>query len=212
MSPLLIYNMETIVERNVNAMEKEILVFIFSGFADWEIAYICSQLNSEETGYSVKTLSLDLMPKTSMGGLRVIPDYSVFDYPADYAMLILIGGEAWIMQLNNAVLPVVKDAAEKGIPVAGICNAVNFLAENGFLDQIKHTGNTLAFMRQQAPHYQGEDFYTDELSVSDSGVVTANGLGTLEFAEKIMKLLKAKPEDAIDVWYTQNKTGIFSGL
>lgn len=59
-------------------MKKEVLVFIFDGYADWESAYVCSELNAPETGFAIKTLSLDKEPKTSMGGFQVIPDMGLF--------------------------------------------------------------------------------------------------------------------------------------
>lgn len=37
-------------------MKKEILVFISDNYANWEGAYICSELNKSETGFVVKTL------------------------------------------------------------------------------------------------------------------------------------------------------------
>lgn len=46
---------------------KQILVFIFDGYADWEPAYVCAQLNAPGTGYAVKTIGLDRAPKVSMG-------------------------------------------------------------------------------------------------------------------------------------------------
>ena len=82
-------------------MKKEILTFIFDGYADWESAYICSNLNKENGDYIVKTVSFDKEPKTSMGGFRVIPDYSLEDYPKEFSLLLLIGGEAWIDRKNN---------------------------------------------------------------------------------------------------------------
>ena len=36
-------------------MKKEILVFIFDGYADWEPAYVCAELNSSDTDYVVRT-------------------------------------------------------------------------------------------------------------------------------------------------------------
>ena len=36
-------------------MKKEILVFIFNGYADWEPAYVCAELNSSDTDYIVRT-------------------------------------------------------------------------------------------------------------------------------------------------------------
>lgn len=190
-------------------MNKEVLVFIFDGYADWEGAYVCPELNAPETGYVIKTLSLDKEPKTSMGGFRVIPDYSVDDFPADFSMLILAGGNAWIKQLNNAVLPVVEYAIEKHIPISAICNASIFMGENGYLDEVKHTGNTLEFMKMQAPHYQGDRNYVKKQAVSDSGIITANGTASLEFAKEILLQLKVKPEYEVLKWYNERKHGFY---
>lgn len=188
---------------------KEVLVFIFDGYADWEPAYICSELNAPGTGYTVKTLSLDKEPKVSMGGFRVAPDYSVDEYPQDFCLLILAGGMAWMEQKNNAVLPVVDYAVKHKIPVGAICNAVNFMAENGYLDKVRHSGNTLAFMKSQAPHYQGDSCFLENQAVCDNNIITANGSGTLEFAREILKLLKVKPEKEIMEWYAMHKQGFY---
>jgi putative intracellular protease/amidase len=190
-------------------VKKEVLIFIFDGYADWESAYVCSELNAPKTGYTIKTLSLDKKPKTSMGGICVLPDYSVDDFPADFSMLILIGGYAWMEQRNNAVLPLVEYAIKKQIPIGAICNAANFMAENGYLDQIRHSGNTLEFMKVQAPHYKGDQNFIEKQAVCDSSIVTANGTATLEFAKEILLLLKAKPETEVLNWYNENKSGFY---
>lgn len=190
-------------------MKKEVLVFIFDGYADWESAYVCSELNAPETSYIVKTISLDKESKTSMGGFRVLPDYSVDDFPHDFSLLILTGGYAWMKQLNNAVLPVVEHAMNRGIPVGAICNAANFMAENGYLDEIRHSGNTLEFMKTQAPHYKGWQYFVEKQVVLDSNVITANGSSSLEFAKEILLLMKAKPETAVLEWYNLHRDGLF---
>ena len=53
-------------ESEADEMKKEVLVFIFDGYADWESAYVCAELNDPETEYIVKTLSLDKQEKISM--------------------------------------------------------------------------------------------------------------------------------------------------
>lgn len=190
-------------------MKKEAAVFIFDGYADWEPAYICSELNSCDTEYTVKTLSLDKKPKVSMGGFHVLPDYSVDDFHHDFSLLILPGGLAWKEKKNNAILPVVGYAVKRHIPVGAICDATNFLAENGYLDKIRHTGNTLEFMRSQAPHYNGGHNFIEKQAVCDSGIITANGSAALEFTREILLLLKAKPENTICEWYNLNKFGFY---
>ena len=190
-------------------MKKEILVLIFDGYADWESAYICSELNGAETDYIVKTISIDKEPKVSMGGFRIIPDYSVIDHPKNFEMLLLIGGYAWSEQKNNAIKPVVEHAVQNHIPVAAICNATNFMAEDGYLDNIKHSGNILEYMKSQAPHYNGDSNFIERQAVCDSGIITANGTAALEFAKEIMLYLNVKTVEEIDEWYRFKKLGFY---
>jgi putative intracellular protease/amidase len=191
-------------------MKKEVLVFIFDGYADWESAYVCAELNAPDTQYTIKTLSLDKTQKVSMAGFKVIPDYSVTNFPQDFSLLILTGGYAWMKQLNNSILPVVEYAVNREIPVAAICNATNFMAQNGYLDAIRHTGNTCSFMKEQAPQYKGENYFLDKQVVYDKNIITANGSASLEFAKEILFLLKVKPKEELLQWYTLHKDGLYS--
>lgn len=106
--------------------------------------------------------------------------------------------------------PVVRELVRCHIPVAAICNAVNFLAENGFLDQRRHTGNTLPFLKSQAPHYKGEAYFVEAEAVCDNGILTANGFGALELAKEILRLLKFRSEQELAEWYAWNKFGLYS--
>lgn len=190
-------------------MQKEVLLFIFDGFADWEPAFACAEINSFNTGYIVKTVAFDKKAKTSMAGIRVIPDYYVDEIPSVFALLLLPGGYTWIEHKNDAVLPLVNYAVQSKIPVAAICNAANFMADNGFLDNIRHTGNTLAFMKEQAPNYKGEKLFCRQQAVCDNNIITANGSAALEFACEIFRLLKIKTKQEIIKWYMANKKGLF---
>jgi len=188
-------------------MKKEILTFIFDGYADWESAYICSELNAPETDYVVKTLSFDKEPKMSMGGFQTVSDYSINDYPKEFTMLILIGGNAWMEDKNNDIKPIVDYAVNHNIPVAAICGATFFMGENGYLDNRKHSSNTLEFLKFNAPNYKGDSNYVEKQAVSDCNVITANGTATLEFAKEIMLYLNIKPANKIDEWYKFHKLG-----
>ncbi|WP_320129810.1 type 1 glutamine amidotransferase family protein [uncultured Sphaerochaeta sp.] len=190
-------------------MKRKVLVFISESFADWESAYICSTLNAPESNCNIKTLSLDTKPKTSMGGFRVLPDYCVEDFPKEFDLLLLIGGLSWKEKKNNAVLPVVEYASKKHIPIGAICDAVGFLAEQGYLDTIKHSGNSLQGIKDQAPHYKGELNFVEKQAVCDSAIITANGTAPLEFAREILLLLKVMPVETVQEWYGFHKTGFY---
>lgn len=190
-------------------MKKEILTFIFDGYADWEGAYICSQLNSDSMNYEVKTISFDKEPKTSMGGFKVIPDYSIDDYPENFALLLLIGGKAWMENKNNKVKSLVDYAVNHNIPVGAICAATFFMGENGYLDNAKHTSNSLEFLKKMSANYKGDNNYIEKQAVCDKNIITANGTGELEFAREIMLCLKAKSEEEINKWYEFQKCGFY---
>ena len=79
---------------------KEVIFVLLNGFADWEGAFTAICLNQgvkpgNPINYKVKYLSITKEPVTSIGGLRVLPDYDLKDMPEDYAGLILIGGMRW---------------------------------------------------------------------------------------------------------------------
>ncbi|MCA0987356.1 type 1 glutamine amidotransferase family protein [Guptibacillus algicola] len=188
---------------------KTVLVFITDGFADWEASYVTPELNKAGTGYHVKTIAIDNEPKRSMGGLTVLPDYSLQEFPSalDLAMLIIPGGTGWREEKNHQAKKVVDYCLGKNIPVAAICDATTFLGENGFLDEHKHTGNTLAYLQEGAPHYRGEEHYLNEQSVSDGCLITANGSATLEFSRDILRKLNVLEGKELNEWYDIFKNG-----
>ncbi|MCZ8523956.1 MULTISPECIES: type 1 glutamine amidotransferase family protein [Paenibacillus] len=190
---------------------KEVLLMITDGFADWEAAYVTAELNQPGTGFRVRTIAIDLEPKVSMGGLRVLPDYSVKEYlpEAKPAMLIISGGTGWGEDKHVQLKELVAYCTREDIPVAAICDATTFLARHGFLDHTGHTGNTLPFLKEGAPSYRGEAFYTDAQSVSDGNLITANGSGALEFSAHILEKLGVLEGEKLQEWYTVLKKGYF---
>ena len=188
---------------------KTVLTFITDGFADWEASYVTAELNKEGTGYQLKTLAIDKDPKISMGGLTVLPDYSLRDFlpEMELAMLILPGGTGWREEKNHQVEKLVGDCIAKNIPVAAICDATTFLGNYGYLDHHKHTGNSLAYLQKEAPHYRGEANYINEQSVSDGCLITANGSGALEFSRDILKKLNVLQGKELSEWYGLFKKG-----
>ena len=72
-----------------------------------------------------------------------------------------------------------------------------------------HTGNTLEYVQQCAPHYRGGEHFVEAQAVADSGVVTANGSAALEFAREVLRELNAK--DDPDAWFKLHKDGFYPG-
>ena len=130
--------------------------------------------------YKVKTLSITKEPVSSIGGFKVLPDYGLNDMPENYAGLVLIGGMNWFSPLGELIVPLVEKAVKENKLVAGICNASVFLGMHGFLNEVKHTSNTLDYLKQYAgDKYTGDSNYINKQAVRDGNIVTANGTGKL---------------------------------
>ena len=192
---------------------KEIICVLLNDFADWEGAFIAPSLNQgvrpgSPLKYVVKTLSFSKEPVTSIGGFRVLPDYDLNSLPENYAGLILIGGMSWFTSEAEQLVPLVQRAIENNKLVAGICNASVFLGKYGFLNQVKHTSNTLEYLKNFAgKDYTGDDLYVEKQAVRDGNLVTANGTGQLEFCREILYALEADTHQNIEETYQFQKNG-----
>jgi len=122
---------------------------------------------------------------------------------------VLIGGYGWMNEeAVSKVVPIVKNAIDKGILVGAICNAASFMAKCGFLNEVKHTGNGLDQLKLWGgEHYTNEQGYVDAQAVSDNRIVTANGSASLEFAKEMLLLLENDPVEGIEIWYQFFKQG-----
>ena len=188
--------------------KKEVIFVLLNNFADWEGAYISTCLNmGVKPGCSIKykgkTLSLSKDPISSIGGFRVLPDYDINDLPDDHAGLILIGGMNWFLPEANPIASLVKKAIAENKLVAGICNASVYLGMHGFLNHVKHTSNTLDYLKQYAgTQYTGEANYINDQAVRDNNIVTANGNAPLEFCREILYQLDAATPEIIEETYS----------
>jgi putative intracellular protease/amidase len=169
-----------------------VAVLVFHGFADWEPAFALTGLR-RWGARTVTVFGYDREPVVSMGGLRVLPDrpLSVLA-PAETELLLLPGGDAWVDGYPADRLdPVLTALAGAGVPVAGICAATIALARAGLFRGRRHTSNGRAFLQANAPGYATGDpgDYVDALAVTDRGVISASGLGAVEFAQEIFAAL-----------------------
>ena len=196
-------------------MKKEVLYLLLNDYADHESVFLAGSINNDAVAkrkhpkYINKVVAPTLEPITSCSGFRILPDYSFDTMPDDYAALVLIGGYGWMNEeVASKVVPIVKNAIDKGIIVGAICNAASFMAKSGFLNQVKHTGNGLDQLKLWGgAHYTNEQGYVGAQAMSDNRIVTANGSASLEFAKEMLLLLENEPAEAIEMWYQFFKQG-----
>ncbi len=143
-----------------------------------------------------------------MGGIKAAVDYSInsYDHFDQVAMLIIPGGLSWEENDYNEIAQFVRKARNYNIPVAAICGATYFLCKQGFLNNIKQTGDSLELF-QGVKEYQGEDFYIPAQVVSDGGFITANETAAVEFAYEIFKILKVDTEEEMETWFDNFQNG-----
>ena len=195
-------------------MKNEILYILLPDFAEHEMAYLAEAVASDEYAlkdnpkYVNKFVAPTMEPVKSIGGFRLLPDYSFDTIPDDFAALVLIGGFGWLTPIADKVMPIVSKAIAEGKIVGAICNAASFLGQCGLLNDIMHTGNGPDQLKLWGgENYSNTDGYRHCQAVADKNIVTANGSATLEFAKELLLLLENDTPERIEMYYQFNKQG-----
>lgn len=195
-------------------MNNEILYILLPDYAAHEAVYLSQAINSgefalkEKPKYINKIVAPTLEPIRSISGFRTLPDYSFETMPDDYFAIVLIGGFGWETPIADQVVPIVRQAIEKGKIVGAICNGASFMAKHGFLNSVKHTGNGLEQLKLWGGgNYTNPDGYVHTQAVADNKITTANGSATLEFAKELLLLLENDTPERIEMYYQFNKQG-----
>jgi putative intracellular protease/amidase len=181
---------------------------VFDGFADWEPAYALAEVR-RSGGLQVTTLGFTSSPVTSMGGLRVLPDRTLGEIrPKEVRLLLLPGGDLWEGSYPKERLDELLHSLEQSqMPIAGICGATLALARAGLLDDRSHTSNAPDYLTGMVPEYRGAEHYLDALAVRDRHLITASGLGAIEFAREIFEELEVFSPSDRTLWYQIFKSG-----
>jgi len=177
--------------------DKAVYLLLVEGFADWEPAHAIAELRRHGE-YRVESVGLTAGPVESMGGLQVLPSIIVNTVDAaDVAAFILPGGDRWEgSPVEPELEQLLKHLDMRGVPIAAICAATVAIARLGLLRGRRHTSNGLEYLRAQVPGYAEATNYVDLPAVRDRGLITASGLGDVEFARELFEELGVlTPED-----------------
>ena len=195
-------------------MKNEVLYVLLPDFAEHEMVYLAQAIASDDYAlkeapkYVNRIVAPTMEPVKSIGGFRMLPDYTFDTMPGDYVALVLIGGFGWMSPAADKVAPIVAEAVAAGKTVGAICNAASFMARHGFLNGIAHTGNGLDQLKLWGGEsYTNADGYRHCQSVADGTIVTANGSATLDFAKDLLLLLENDTPGRIEMYYQFNKRG-----
>jgi putative intracellular protease/amidase len=183
-------------------------LYVHEGFADWEASFILPEL--VRASFNIRTVAQARQPLKTMGSVTVLPDMTIDEADlSSLSILILPGGESWLdPSCHQDILKVLPELKKRKIPIAAICGATVALARAGLLDDVRHTSNYLPFLKKAAPQYRGEKLYSNDLAVCDGGIITASGIGALEFTYEIMKELKVYDAQKSKEWYEFFKNAV----
>lgn len=183
--------------------DKAVYFLAVEGFADWEPAHALAELRRSGQ-YRVETVGLTPEPVRSMGGIRVLPSTTVSDVDvSDVAAFILPGGDRWETSPPEPELErlVTRLDAER-VPVAAICAATVAIARMNGLRGRRHTSNGLDYLRAHVSGYDAAADYVDAPAVRDRGLITASGLGDVEFARELFEELDVLSAEDRAAWAT----------
>jgi putative intracellular protease/amidase len=171
--------------------EKAVYLLVVEGFADWEPAHAVAELRRYGQ-YRVESVGLTSAPVRSMGGITVLPSKAVSDVNiSDVAAFILPGGDRWETAPIEPELEGLLKALDAGnVPIAAICGATVAIARTGLLKGRRHTSNGLDYLRAHVPGYGDADTYVETPAVRDRKLITASGLGDVEFARELFEELQ----------------------
>ena len=137
-----------------------------------------------------------------MGGLTVLPSKTVSEVnPSDVAVFILPGGDRWENAPPEPELEqLLKHLDACNVPIAAICGATVAISRIGLLRGRRHTSNGLAYLRSHVPGYSEAENYVQAPAVRDRKLITASGLGDVEFARELFEELGVLSADDRALW------------
>ena len=188
-----------------------IFLYVLDTLADWEISLLIAEINSGrflkkgiEKPQIIK-VGNNLTPIKTMGGIEISPDIDVNNMNIRKGDLIILpGADIWLNGNNQKIIDRIKGNPD--IIVAAICGATTALADNGMLDNRKHTSNGKEFLKMFCKNYKGENFYENKLVVVDTNVITASGFAPLEFTYEVIKKINVMKNETLEAWYGLYKT------
>jgi putative intracellular protease/amidase len=188
----------------------QVHVLVFDGFADWEPAHALAELR-RWGHHEVVAVGFGPQPITSMGGLRVLPDRTLGDVQGDEVRVLIIpGGDLWEREdayPRGEFEGLLARVMAAGRPIAAICGATVALARAALLDERRHTSNAPSYLAETVPAYRGAAWYEPALAVRDRGIITASGLGAVDFAREVFAELGLFGADDAALWFDMFKHG-----
>jgi putative intracellular protease/amidase len=190
-----------------------VYLYILDTLADWEISFLIAEINSKRyIKKDIKNLKIikvgnSLTPIKTMGGIEIVPDIDVDNIKFETGDLLLLpGADTWNNENNKKIIQKVIENINSDITIAAICGATSALADNGILDNRKHTSNDKEYLKMVCKNYKGENLYEYKPVVVDGNLITATGIAPLDFSYEVLKKINVMERNTLEAWHGLFKT------
>jgi putative intracellular protease/amidase len=189
-------------------MKPKSYLFVFDGLADWEPALALCEIRKSGK-YDVLAAGHSRQPVVTMGGLKVLPDIALDEVePRETAIFIVPGGNRWEEGPDQKLDEVLRSLHAENILIGALCAATLEIARAGLTPGVRHTSNAKSYLKKMVPEYKDERFYVEELAVTDHKIITASGLGSVEFAREVILELGIYGAANTQMWFEMFKNGL----
>jgi putative intracellular protease/amidase len=175
-------------------------VLLIEEFADWEPALALCELARRGGQWRPITIGLERGRVRSMGGLSVEVERRIDEIdPQQITALMAIGSSAWERGEVPPVSSLLRAAWHGGAIIGAICGATLAAGHAGLLTGRHYTSNAPDFVRSKIPPAR-LGTYVDAPAVRDGLLITASGLGYIEFAAEMLAAIGAMRDDERAGW------------
>jgi putative intracellular protease/amidase len=189
-------------------MKSTAYLLIFDGLADWEPAHALCEINKSGK-FDVIAAGFSRTPILTMAGLKLTPDLTIDNLnEAAASILVLPGGDMWEKKSDEKLKARLRRLHGRNVPIAAICAATLEIARAGLTHGVRHTSNAREYLQAMVPGYKDGDSYVDQLAIGDKSIITASGLGSVEFAREIIRQLHLYSEADTQIWFEMFKHAV----
>ncbi|MGE7850608.1 DJ-1/PfpI family protein [Bacillus paramycoides] len=175
---------------------KKALIFLFDGFAEFEVNIASLCLISK--GFEVITATVDGTTVTGEGGFLCQPHVSIGHIEVvDYEVFIVPGGHIFHHLENEQLLSIVSELHKQNKCIAGICAGTSLLHAAGVLNEKKFSTSLTPEVKHLAHLHKWEYKQEEDVTV-DGKIITAVGSAYVEFAIEIVKQLNLFNESEVN--------------
>ncbi|WP_102275369.1 DJ-1/PfpI family protein [Cytobacillus massiliigabonensis] len=178
-------------------MKPKVLLFIFNGYCEFEIASAISMLRDT---HDLHTFSLKKLPCYSEAGLITMPNFSIDEInPNKYEILIIPGGDLKPIANAEELFVLVNNFFNLGKNIAAICSGVYVLAKAGVLNNLSYTVTLSKEQRNFLGVFDERNYRYKEIVIQEN-VITAQGHAYVEFGIQVAKMVRETSTEIIEFY------------